>query len=308
MSTSADIPDFLVLGHVAQDLQQDGSFRLGGTVTYAALLAERLGLRVGIVTSGTEREVAALRALLPEAQIACVPSTTPTIFENRYDAGRRTQYLRARAALLTAADVPSAWRDAPITLLGPIAVELTPSIAAFLAHTTSASPSLVGKGPGVRLRAATPQGWLRAWDASGRVTPTPWATANDILPHLNALICSVEDIAIAASSDASATTEALLVSWAAYVRYLVVTDGPRAARLWVDGRSPVLVPAFTVPEVDPTGAGDTFAAAFLIALWRGLSPRDAVRYAHAAASYVVVTSGASGIPTDDQIRARLQAG
>jgi sugar/nucleoside kinase (ribokinase family) len=57
--------------------------------------------------------------------------------------------------------------------------------------------------------------------------------------------------------------------------------------------------------VDPTGAGDVFAAAFLIALWRGGSALDGVRYAHAAASYVVAAPGTSGIPMEEQIRARL---
>jgi sugar/nucleoside kinase (ribokinase family) len=296
------MPDFLVLGHVAQDLQPDGSYRLGGTVTYAALLAARLGLRVGIVTSGTEHEVAALHALLPDAQVACVPAPTPTIFENRYDAGRRTQYLRARATPLTAADVPPGWRTAPIALLGPIAAELDPSVAACLA--VPSPPFLVGKGPEARFRAATPQGWLRAWDDTGRVRPIPWAEADVVLPHLTALICSEEDVAIAAGG---ASSNDMLASWAARIRYLVVTNGPRGARLWMEGRSPVHVPAFPVPELDPTGAGDTFAAAFLIALWRGAEPLEAVRYAHAAASYIVAAPDTSGIPSEEQIIARLRS-
>ena len=310
MSTLIDMPDFLVLGHVAQDLQPDGSYRLGGTVTYAALLAERLGLRVGIVTSGTEREVAALSALVPGVQIACVPAPTATIFENRYDAdGRRTQYLRARAMPLTAADVPPPWRGAPIALLGPIAAELDPSVAAVLAAPTSAllqgeAESSAGGLPGVRFCAATPQGWLRAWDDSGRVRPIPWVDADGFLPHLTALVCSEEDVAVAA---VGASSSDMLASWAARVRYLVVTDGPRGARLWVEGHSPVHVPAFPVPELDPTGAGDTFAAAFLIALWRGMDPLEAVCYAHAAASYVVAAPDTNGIPSEEQIIARLRS-
>lgn len=296
MSTSVEVPDFVVVGHVAQDLQPDGSHRIGGTVTYAALLAARLGLRVGVVTSGTAQERVSLELAIPQEQleVVCTLAQTATVFENIYDGDRRTQYLRDRARTLRADDVPAAWRAAPIALLGPIAAEVDPSIAECL-----------DVGEAGHIRAATPQGWLRAWDETGRVTPIPWAESGAILPHLSALVCSEEDVAIAASSSVRETTEALLASWAAQVRYLVVTDGPRAARLWVEGGAPVSVAAFPVPDVDPTGAGDVFATAFLIALWRAYSPLDAVRYAHAAASYVVVMPGASGIPTEEQIRARM---
>ncbi len=35
--------DYLLIGHLTQDLQDDGSFRLGGTVSYAGLTAHALG-------------------------------------------------------------------------------------------------------------------------------------------------------------------------------------------------------------------------------------------------------------------------
>src|SRR5262249_31236126 len=164
-------PDFLVIGHISQDLQPDGSFQLGGTVTYTAMLASRLGLSVGVVTSGTPREVVDLAAAVPGAAIVCAPAPAPTIFENHYSGGHRQHFLRARAAPLPAADVPEAWRSAPIALLGPVAAEVDASIAACLT-----SP----------LRAATPQGWLRGWDDEGRVYPVPWQTADMVLPHLGA--------------------------------------------------------------------------------------------------------------------------
>ena len=39
--------DYLIIGHITLDLTPDGP-RLGGTVTYSALMAQALGLRVGI--------------------------------------------------------------------------------------------------------------------------------------------------------------------------------------------------------------------------------------------------------------------
>jgi sugar/nucleoside kinase (ribokinase family) len=280
-------PEIVLIGHLAQDEQPDGSFRLGGTVVYAALLAARHSLHVGIVTSAREADIAELRLLSPDLGIALTPAPTPTIFANTYHDGRRTQYLRARAAPLTIDAIPEAWRAVPITLLGPIANEIDPAIGAIL----------TGK-----LRAATPQGWLRAWDDTGRVTPIPWASAEAILPHLTALALSVEDLTIAAGA---ADTAELVARWARQTSLVALTDGPRGARLWTDGADRGIIPAFPVAEVDPTGAGDCFAMALLIALLQTGDPLFAMRYAHAAASFVVQAPGASGIPTPEQIRGRI---
>ncbi len=46
----ADMPEFLTIGHVTRDLHPDGSFSLGGTVTFAALTTYRLGLVAAMVT------------------------------------------------------------------------------------------------------------------------------------------------------------------------------------------------------------------------------------------------------------------
>jgi 1D-myo-inositol 3-kinase len=279
-------PDLVLVGHIAQDLQPDGTSRLGGTVTYAALLALRLGLRVGVVTSAPEPALAQFAALLPGVALAAIPSPTPTIFENRYHDGHRQQFLRERAAPITPDAVPPDWRAAPITLLGPIADEIAPAVAACCA------------GP---LRAATPQGWLRAWDAAGRVRPIPWHSADVIVPHLTALILSVEDLAVAAGAG---DTRAAVQGWAARVPLVALTDGPRGATLWTYG-TPQHIPAFPVAEVDPTGAGDCFATALLVALHQGRAPAEAARFAHAAASFVVQAPGTAGIPTPAQIAARL---
>ncbi len=279
-------PQIVLVGHVAHDLQPDGTTRLGGTVTYAALLAQRHGLRVAILTSAPREVVAELRALLPAVDLQVVPASSATVFENRYGPQGRVQYLRARAATLTHADFPDAWRDAPITLLGPIADEVAPDLAAGLRGT---------------LRAATPQGWLRAWDAGGRVSPIAWGSAAVIIPTLTDLILSEEDLAIAAGTGDGA---AQVAGWAGQIPRVVLTDGPRGAALWHHGVRGHIA-AFPVAEVDPTGAGDTFACAYLIALQRLSDPVAAVRYAHAAASFVVQAPGTAGIPTPEEIAATL---
>src|SRR5579884_720449 len=104
--TATYVPDLLVVGHATRDLLPSGDWRLGGSVTYAALTAVRLGLRPAIVTSGTPQLQAALREVLPDpVPLAMVPSSTDTTFENRYADGSRRQHLRGTARPLTFAHV-----------------------------------------------------------------------------------------------------------------------------------------------------------------------------------------------------------
>ncbi len=279
-------PDLVVVGHLARDRAPDGSFHLGGTVTYAALLAARMGLRVGVLTSAPQPDVDALAALDPLIAVVAVPTATATIFENHYHAGQRVQYLRARATPLTAAAMPPAWWAAPLALLGPIADEIAPDLATGWAGGTQ-----VG---------ATPQGWLRRWDATGRVWPRAWEQATDILPDLTALILSVEDLVIAAGA---ADGEAIVRDWATIVPYVVLTAGPQPARLWVRGIEVTPIATLPVAEVDPTGAGDCFATTFCLTLRQTGDPLLATRLAHRVAAWVVQAPGIAGIPSATQLQA-----
>ena len=107
---NGSVPDFLTIGHVTRDVHPDGSFSLGGTVTFAAVTAYRLGLAAAIVTCADTDLLSSLPTLLPDIQLAIRPSTSTTTFENLYSEGFRTQYLRARAAEQQVDDIPSSWR------------------------------------------------------------------------------------------------------------------------------------------------------------------------------------------------------
>ena len=60
------------------------------------------------------------------------------------------------------------------------------------------------------------------------------------------------------------------------------------------GDCEVKAPAFRVPVVDTTGAGDCFAGAFLAALYHGYSIADAARLANAAGALNIQRLGATG--------------
>ena len=283
--------DFLTIGHVTRDLHPDGTFSLGGTVTFAALTAYRLGLVTGIVTRADAEMNAALSALLPSIALHVAPSPQTTTFANQYYDGFRTQYLHARAAPFQSKDVPPAWRNAPIVLLGPLAQEMSPEFVALFPHR-----------PGVIL-AATPQGWLRRWDADGRVWPTPWSAADRVLPLLDALILSHDDL-LPFADGSRAEADAILTQWSRQVPLLVATDGQHGATLFRQG-SIQHFPAYPAHEVDPTGAGDVFAAAFLTSLYQHGEPERAVDFANCVASFSIEQAGTQSIPTMEMVETRL---
>ncbi|KPL84370.1 hypothetical protein SE15_04420 [Thermanaerothrix daxensis] len=85
------------------------------------------------------------------------------------------------------------------------------------------------------------------------------------------------------------------------VEQVVITKGAEGAIVLTrDGR--FAAPAYRVPVVDTTGAGDCFHAAYLAAwLWGWLPPR-AVRFANASAALSVQHLGArGGFPTREEV-------
>ena len=264
--------DYLVIGHVAHDLTPQGP-RLGGTAAYSALTARALGLRVGVVTtSGPETSLDALNGI----PVVSVESPQSTTFENIYTEHGRVQYLRARATRVDFNNVPESWRGASIIHLGPIADEMDAILP------KSFSPSLLG---------LTPQGWMRQWDAQNRVSLRPWMDAEAALNQAGAVAISREDV----NGD-----DELIEHMAHQTPILAVTEGSSGCVLYWNGDRRRFQTR-EVPEVDATGAGDIFAAAFFTRLWKTRDPWEAARFATLLASYSVTRIGLEGIPTQREI-------
>src|SRR5215208_2437502 len=264
--------DYLVIGHASHDLAPEGP-RLGGTVAYSALTARALGLRVGIVTaSGPETSLAPLN----DIPIVSIESPQSTTFENICTEHGRIQYLRAQAARIDLDRVPEPWRRASIIHLGPIASEMDVTLP------DSFSPTLLG---------LTPQGWMRKWDAEGRVSPAEWSNVDLALARAGAVVISREDV------DGN---EELIEHMAHQTRVLAVTEGSAGAVLfWNGDRRRFHTP--DVPDVDATGAGDIFAAAFFTRLFTTRDPWEATRFATLVAARSVTRVGLDGIPTPREI-------
>jgi sugar/nucleoside kinase (ribokinase family) len=90
------------------------------------------------------------------------------------------------------------------------------------------------------------------------------------------------------------------------VPLLVATDGRHGATLFQHGVAESF-PAYPTIEVDPTGAGDVFATAFLVQLHRHGDPRKAVDFANCVASLSIEQQGTTGIPTLEEVQKKLSS-
>jgi len=100
--------------------------------------------------------------------------------------------------------------------------------------------------------------------------------------------------------------ESQVAEWVQRVPLAVVTAGAAGALLYVNGDRFEVRPRRT-REVDATGAGDVFAATFLVHYDRHGDPWDAAEAATCAASLSVEGEGWSAVPDPPTLAAALDA-
>lgn len=270
----------LAIGHAAKDEFPDGTTRLGGSALYAAATAARLGAETTLVTRVGPAERPALEALCGELGVSlhALPSDVTTTFAFRYDdAGHRHLRLRARAAGLVLADLPASLHGADAVVFGTIARELDDS----LFGTTLA-----------RIEVLAAQGFLRGWTADGDIVARTWDGAATIIPRVSATVVSDED---------GGDTEA----WAR-AGTIVVTHAERGSDVLDGGRTEHIHAFAAARIVDPTGAGDAFAAGLAVGLGEGMAIREAATFASAVASFAVEGPATSALADRVRVDARLR--
>ena len=284
MTSRQEPVDFVAIGHVTLD-QTPRGIRPGGAAYYTAMTAHRLGLRVGLLTSyGLDFP----REAIPDGiEVVSVPAKQTTTFRigpTRGGQGGRSRELSvlARAADLEAEALPEAWRDATLGALAPVTGEVDPGLAVAFPET-----SLV----------ALPQGWMRQRGKGGVLAPQPWEDADLVLPRVQALVVSHEDVE---------PFEKDALEWFQQVPVGAVTRGADGAVLFVNGERYGVEPDVAV-EKDATGAGDVFAAALLVAYNRDGNAWDAAAVAACCAAASVEAEGVAGVPDRAALEARLAA-
>jgi len=274
--------DYLVLGNPTLDVQPDGSLLLGGTAVYAALQAARLGLRAAAVGRANPDLLQPYwQRYANEVDLRLQPSGPITTFRNVPAADSREQWLQDWAGEIDTSRLP----DSDILHIAPVAQEVV--IEDFSVAALS------------RLVCLTPQGLIRRWDGSDGHVGLAHRRFPSSLPAL-------VDIVVVSEEEAPYLAE-LLGAVTAHGGLSVMTRGSQGcAVLARDGWSEYRAEPARAP-VDPTGAGDCFAAALAAEVHAGRPLAKALRFAAAAAALCVRGPGPSAIGTGAEIRREFAA-
>jgi sugar/nucleoside kinase (ribokinase family) len=271
--------DLVAIGHVTFDETPSG-VRPGGSAYYAALTAQRLGLRVGLLTSVASGYP--LDVFPAGIEVAVTPSPHTTRYRLGEAKGARTLTLLSRAADLEAEHLPPAWREAPLAVLGPVANEVDPALAGAFDDASVA---------------VLPQGWMRKRGRGGLMAPQPWEDADAVLPWAQLLVLSEEDVG---------DSEEMAVTWLHQVPVGAITRAQRGATLYVSGEPYHVMPDMAT-EVDATGAGDVFATTLLIEYQRSGDAWEAAAVAACAGAASVEGEGPAAVADRAALDARLAA-
>lgn len=305
-------PDIVLVGHVVKEMiyfpEQTLGPVLGSPVAYGSVVAGRLGERVGIVTTvGTDMP----DELLQPFRDAGVDLRGLHIEEGNhttlsqliyYENGNKEIRYPQKAPPIRFRDIPSGYRNAPIFYV------------ATMDHDV----------PLETIREMCTLGALLAVDLGGYggahsvKHPSPAEQSDprhlrDLVSNFDIVRASIEDCShlLGRQSVENERCEEELVlrflDWGAEVGLL--TLGERGCIVGTRDRV-VRVPAESGEIVDTTGAGDSFATAFLVAYLHTRDIEWSARFAAATVIFIIQRTGgvhASRMPTRDEVDRRFGA-
>ena len=273
----------LVVGHLVVDTiihpGWSGTY-VGGVPTYASMTALRMGLDVQVCSRvgwdfPDEYAVWLARSGLGVDAVRRVEESPTTRFLLDYRHEPRRLRLLSRCTDIQPEDLPHGGFD--VAVAGPVANEVPREVVSELREKAD-------------LVAGTLQGFVRRFGRDGSVTVSRWMDP-EILGNLDVASASLDELLKALGAER--VWEALELLTSRGVEVAVATMGDEGAAILAGGRR-ILVPAYRLgEEVDPTGAGDSFIAAFLSEYVRGEEPKWCGAVASAAASFVAEGRGPS---------------
>lgn len=276
----------------------------GGDSSNAAIAAARQGARVGYITAvGQDAAGDAFLSLWQQEGVDTAgvkrdpQHPTGVYFITHTPSGHRFFYLRkdSAAAHFRVTDLPEATIAAAKMLL---ASGISLAISTPAADSVFAAIEIARRG-GAKI----------AIDTNYR--PALWPPAR-AAAMIHAAIAKA-DIALPSEDDAAALTgltapDAIVDFYLRLGPSIVVLKRGKDGAIVATAGQRVALPALRVRTVDATGAGDTFAGAFLARLLRADSPLDAARYATAAAALSTIGYGAvAPIPSPAAVQKALAA-
>jgi sugar/nucleoside kinase (ribokinase family) len=271
---------------------------LSGCSTNVCLAAKRLGMKkvvlvgnVGVdFSQGFHAEMG--RHGIKVINTGMTDQTTG--FSIRYDEhGERTLRLIADAGKIPIKRVWSECQQTRYLLLGPVFREIdVPEIAGLI----ESSHSCVFLDP---------QGLLRRLGKDGEVEHfCERGQFKKLVEHVDFIKPNRMEAQVITGLQNHVESAKKLVEWGAETA--IVTLGGNGS-LVCDERTSFHVPAFQTTAVDPTGAGEFYAGAFLAELSRTGNLRSSCLYASAAASIMVENPRPAFPLTDGEVRRRTKS-
>lgn len=272
---------------------------LSGCSTNACLAARRLGAETTLIGCvGDDFRETLLNTLAREGINNCLyPSQETGGFSLTYDvSGNRVLDVLGRADPIP--DVPmEVITEADAVIIGPILGEVSRSLIVRI--------SALAKG----IVLLDPQGLLRYINNDGSIEHYRNGALESIIPLCDIVKANEVEARIITGIDPRLSEDSLRRATEALFRLgcriAIVTlaaDGSAA----YDGHDFVRVPAYTTHAIDPTGAGDTYAAGFAVKYIRTGSLKEACYYGSAVASIMVENVGPDFPLTLEEAERRLQ--
>lgn len=171
-------------------------------------------------------------------------------------------------------------------------------------HGTYLMPQFDGAGTERLLRTAKEQGKTTLMDVTPDVAGKWMETIKGAIPYCDYFAPSIlEARSLTGKTHVSEMAEVLLHAGA---RNVIIKMGDEGA-FYTNGQDEGIVPAFEVPVVDTTGAGDCFCAGMISTLKEEMPLRERVRFANAAAAVSCTSLGAAtGIESMEQVKKLLK--
>ena len=248
------------IGPVSRDIVADAEPRPGGPVFYAALTFARLGSDARLAASCAEPDRAALLAPLEALglPLAWYESSATTAYRFHYEGDRRVMVQEAVGDPWSAEQAVAAAGDARWVHVGG------------LVRTDFPPPTLAALAADGRTLLVDAQGLVR--------TPAlgPLKLDGDVgeaLAHVAVLKLDTEETQALVGSPEPERLRALGVP------EVLLTSGSRGSVVITPNFTQAVQAAKLDAEVDPTGAGDTFGAAYLHSRAQGAEPVEAARAA-----------------------------
>jgi len=300
LQAKSPLPFFFSLGFITHDKP---FFRknavIGGASAYSAILARNFCVDSAIATSvGKDFEefesLKGIRLVYQTGERTTTFINKPFLrkksFTKRnnfsfstgflFSKKKKCQYVTSVADRIKEETIPEEWFNAELVYICPVLNELEEEIIKRFKR------SMIG---------VAPQGWMRSVGEGGRIEKKKWEKANRVLSKVDFVIVSEEDV-----------FEEDVPKYAELSNIFVLTKGRKGAELYCDrGKRHEHIPAFEREEVDATGAGDVFGAAFLLRYYETKDAVESAIFASCAASFVVETVGVEGVPYKEEVMERM---